>query len=165
MADATPPLPEADRADLVAFLGGELSGEAATSMATRLTREPALRREADRLGASWALLDHLPQPDASAALTTKTLTRIQSLEAPLGTQPQPSAVGRGRVPAWLAATALASAVGLTGWAGYTLAGWLWPPIDRRLIQDLSLAENLEEYEAVGSWSFAERLAALPEPEP
>ena len=171
MADATSGLNEADRAELVAYLSGELSPSEATRIATRLAREPALRREADRLVTSWELLDNLPQPVASAALTTRTMSRVHSLEeVPVESGPTtlvvvPSARRRGRIPTWLAAGSLAASVGLVGWAGYALAGRLWPPAEDRIVRDLSLAEHLEEYEAVGSWDFAQRLMTLPEREP
>jgi anti-sigma factor RsiW len=165
MTDAVPPLTDADRTELVAYLAGELPADAATVIASRLAREPALRHEADRLDTSWALLDHLATPEASPQLATQTLTRIRQLETVSGHRPVAGQSGERRFPGWLQAAAFASVVGLASCAGYALAGWISPPKDRRVLTDLSLAENLEEYRAVGTWDFATRLAALPEPEP
>ena len=48
-------LSEQERADLVAYLDGELSGEAARAMEAKISLNPAIRAEADALRRAWEL--------------------------------------------------------------------------------------------------------------
>ena len=59
-----PPLSDDERANLVAFLDGELRGTAARAVETRLTQDTRFRAEADALKQAWDLLDHLPYSPA-----------------------------------------------------------------------------------------------------
>src|SRR5229473_2045109 len=56
-------LNEDERAELVAYLDGELNEEAAQVLEARLSREPDLRAEAEALKRTWELLDYLPRPE------------------------------------------------------------------------------------------------------
>ncbi|MGL4555560.1 MAG: anti-sigma factor family protein, partial [Gemmataceae bacterium] len=62
MSKGPPPVPltARERADLVAYLDGELSGEAAESMEAKLNLDPRMRAEAESLKKAWDLLDFLP---------------------------------------------------------------------------------------------------------
>jgi hypothetical protein len=42
--------------------------------------------------------------------------------------------------------------------GYALTRWVWPDPTKRLVQDLTLAEHLDEYLEVGSFEFLKELA-------
>ena len=103
MADR-PPLSDADRADLIAYLDGELTGDARRRLETRLSADPTLRMEADSLKQAWAMLDYLPRPGPSADFATRTLDRVSAVAAPTITQPTPtdaSAAGARRNGRWL----------------------------------------------------------------
>src|SRR5579884_2574830 len=88
-----PPLNEEERAELVAYLDGELSGERARAVETRLSLDPAARAEADALKRTWDLLDFLPRPEPSASFTQKTLSR-----AALKPPPEKAAATAGAAP-------------------------------------------------------------------
>jgi hypothetical protein len=70
------PLSEQDRADLVAYLDGELKGEAARALQAKLQLHPEARAEAEALARTWDLLDYLPRAEPSPAFTERTLSRL-----------------------------------------------------------------------------------------
>ena len=76
------PLNERERADLVAWLDGELEGEAARALEAKVSLDPAARAEADALRKTWELLDYLPRPGPSASFTHRTLSRLAPAPAP-----------------------------------------------------------------------------------
>jgi hypothetical protein len=108
-----PSLSDKDRADLIAYLDGELNERAAREVETRLHRDPTARAEVEALRRTWALLDYLPRPEPSAHFTHRTLTRVEAVRTHLvlpRTRPrwQLWALGLG----WVAALMLA------GFGGY-----------------------------------------------
>jgi hypothetical protein len=142
------PLNEQERADLVAFLDGELTGEAAQAVETRLSRDPAVRAEAEALKRTWELLDYLPKPEPSANFTHRTLSQVQPVrpKAPAGAwKCRPWILGVG----WAAALLVAS---VGGYAGYNL---LIPrePGEQELVRDLRIIENKRLYEMVEDLEF------------
>ena len=46
-------------------------------------------------------------------------------------------------------------------AGYSLTRWAWPDKTERLVQDLTLADHLDEYLEVGTFEFLTELAESP----
>src|SRR5262245_34238250 len=74
------PLSDEDRANLVAYLDGELEGDAAQAIEARLGADPALRAEAEALKRTWDLLDYLPRPEPSPSFTHRTLSRLSAKE-------------------------------------------------------------------------------------
>lgn len=106
-----PPLSEQERADLVAYLDGELHGEAARALEAKLSLNPAARAEADSLRRTWGLLDFLPSSQPSLRFTHRTLERLSPLRLDEQRRRQRwrrAFLGLG----WAAALLLA------GWAGY-----------------------------------------------
>src|SRR5437868_4306574 len=71
------PLTEAERTELVAYLDGELSGDAKRAIEARVSLDPTWRAEADSLKRIWQLLDYLPQAEASAGFTQRTLSKLE----------------------------------------------------------------------------------------
>ncbi len=100
-------LSEQERADLVAYLDGELSGDAARSLETKLSLHPAARAEADALRRTWELLDFLPSSPPSPRFTHRTLERLSPLRA-----------GERRWRTRCLGLAWAAALLLAGWGGY-----------------------------------------------
>src|SRR5262245_30011891 len=78
MADPTP-LTDDDRAELVAYLDGELDPAGAAQIETRIRTDPRLRAEADAYRQTWELLEHLPRPEPSPTLASRTLQEISSV--------------------------------------------------------------------------------------
>ncbi len=152
-------LTPSERDRLVAYLDGELSTAEAQEIATKLTHSPTARREVEILERTWELLDHLPRPSASEDLVSRTLTRIE-LKAERVGQIESAVAGSARrvlgVAAWVAGAIAA------GILGFTLTNAFWPDPTRSLLNDLSIAEHLDEYLDVGDMEFLEALENSPE---
>jgi anti-sigma factor RsiW len=141
-------LSERERADLVAYLDGELTGEAARALEAQLSLNPTARAEAEAFRRTWHMLDYLPRPQPSATFTHRTmqrLTPVRAFEQRRGHRWRK----RGFVVAWVASLLLA------GWAGYAGFNWVVPPLpgERELIQDLRIIENERVYERMESLDF------------
>src|SRR5262245_59248344 len=139
-----------ERADLVAYVDGELPEVAARAIATKLTQSATARREVEMLQKTWELLGHLPMPQVDAQFSERTITQIRRLQL--------------EVPAWdprfrfwalrsMHALLLLVLCGAGLGLGYVAARWFWPDPAARLARDLSLAEHLNEYLEVGSFEF------------
>jgi len=70
------PLNEQQRADLIAYLDGELAGPAAQAIEARIAVDQAVRAEAELLKKTWDLLDYLPRAEPSPSFTNRTLDRL-----------------------------------------------------------------------------------------
>lgn len=143
-----------ERADLVAYLDGELPEAHTRSISTKLTHSATARREAELLEKTWDLLDHLPRPALDERFTEQTLTNIHRIE--FATSPWASrAALAGR---WAAVAAVYLVVGaVAGGAGYAAVRWMIPDPTERLARDLSIAEHLDEYLEAGSLEFLNEL--------
>ena len=152
-------LTPAERADLVAYLDGELDDAQSRAIATKLTHSTTARREIEALEKTWELLEYLPRAQAPEDFTARTLTEVQQLalrgdRRELAVQHTARRLMRGG--AWALGALLA--LGL----GYAATRWAWPDPTARLGRDLPIAEHLDEYRDVGSMQFLERLANSPE---
>jgi anti-sigma factor RsiW len=159
----TTPLSEEDRADLIAYLDGELDEKSARAWEVRLNTDPSARAEAESLRRSWELLDYLPRPEPSVAFTSRTLDRIAV------TRPQPAARGRRWRPwafgiGWAAAVLLAAAGGFAAVKSLPRSArhLVEPEVvqDEDLVKDLRILENLHEYKYVENLGFLQELDHL-----
>jgi anti-sigma factor RsiW len=151
-------LTERERADLVAYLDGELEGEAARALEAKLSLSAEARAEAEALKRTWEMLDYLPRAEPSPHFTERTLSRLSPVSAG-----RPGSLARPTWRWWAGAGLWAAAVAaafVAGWAGYNL---LVPPEpgERELVQDLRIIENKRLYEAVPDVDF---LKALDQPD-
>ncbi len=69
-----------ERADLVAYLDGELPEVHTRVISTKLTRSATARREVDILQKTGQLLDFLPRPQAPPQFCERTISHIRRLE-------------------------------------------------------------------------------------
>ncbi len=159
MAAETQRLTDLERANLVAYLDGELNEPEARALSTKLTQSVTGRREVDALQKAWELLDFLPRPEPSEALITRTLTEIRTLESRGGKAGQVANRAATIAVRVLTCTATAAA---TLAVGYALTRWAWPDPTARLVRDLSVAEHVDEYREVGSFEFLKLLDSSPE---
>jgi len=148
-------LTPAERADLVAYLDGELDEEQARAIATKLTHSVTARREIEALEKTWELLEFLPRAQAPGDFTARTLTEVHQLHlqgARLDSAVQQAASRLMRVGAWMLGASLAFGL------GYAATRWAWPDPTARLSRDLSIAEHLDEYRDVGAMPFLDNIA-------
>jgi hypothetical protein len=130
-------LTEQERADLVAYLDGELSEDAVRALERKLNLHPGARAEADTLRRTWELLDFLPRPQPSSSFTHRTLERLSPVRADEHRRGRRwRAIGFGLC--WM------TALWLCGWFGYIGYNW-WtprPPAEREKIQEREWIERL-----------------------
>jgi len=148
-----------ERADLVAYLDGELDDAQSRAIATKLTHSTTARREVEALEKTWELLEYLPRAQAPEDFTARTLTEIQQLAQ------------RGGRREWAVQHAARRFMTGGAWGvgallvfvlGYAATRWAWPDPTARLSRDLPIAEHLDEYRDVGSMQCLERLAESPD---
>jgi hypothetical protein len=144
-----------ERADLVAYVDGELPETHSRAISTKLTHSATARREVEMLQKTWEMLDYLPRPELTQEFSEKTVSHIRRLELD-GQAWEPV------LASWSARAALVLAYVVIGLAslglGYSATRWIWPDPTVRLLTDLTLAEHLDEYERVGSFEFLTELA-------
>jgi anti-sigma factor RsiW len=147
-------LSEAERANLVAYLDGELDEETAQALEAKLLLDGRAREEAGALQWAWDLLDYLPRAEPSPTFTNRTVERIAAPRTHLALPGKP---GRRRCLtlglAWAAAVLVAAGV---GFAGAQLVS-RWTDLDRHLIRDLRVIENKRLYETVEDLDFLRQL--------
>jgi anti-sigma factor RsiW len=149
------PLNEQEKADLVAFLDGELKGEAARALEVKISLDPAARAEAESLKRTWGLLDYLPKPEPSPNFTHRTLEKM----APIPTAPQKPVVQRSLRPWWIGA-GWAAGLFLAAATGYVGVGWTGgrpDTTDHDLARDLRVIENKRFYDHVDDLDFLKSL--------
>jgi anti-sigma factor RsiW len=141
-----------ERANLVAYLDGELNDAQARSIATKLTQSLTARREVEALQKTWEMLDLLPRPKASEDFTARTLSvATQQGDGRIASAASDVARRIGTGLAWAVASALLFVT------GYLLTSRVWPNPSARLARDLPIAESLDEYRDVGSFEFLQQL--------
>jgi anti-sigma factor RsiW len=147
-----PPLTEQEKADLVAYLDGELGGEAARSLEARISLDPVVRAEAETLKRTWDLLDHLPRPEPSPSFTNRTLERLAPVRAKLAVarKSRPWLIGASWAAAVLAAVA-------AGYAGMNLAVKPAGNPDQDLSRDLRVIECKRYYDRVDDLDYLKSL--------
>jgi hypothetical protein len=143
-----------ERANLVAYIDGELTETESRAIATKLSLSPVARREVDSLKRTWDLLELLPRPKGSPEFSERTLTSIRAFET--------RGLSWGQTTnAWFSQAAkLAIGLGVAAISlalGFVLTRWAWPDPAARLARDLSLAEHLDEYQEVGSFELLDEL--------
>ena len=148
-----------ERANLVAYLDGELTDAEARAIATTLTSSATARRELEVLEKTWELLDHLPRPKASEQLTARTLTQVQRIGAQGG---QIESAFRDVASRVLRIGGVVAASLAACLVGFALTQWVWPNPTARLARELPLVEHLGEYRDVGTFEFLDALAESPE---
>jgi anti-sigma factor RsiW len=168
------PVNEEDRAELVAYLDGELNEDAARAIEDKINSDPAMRAEAEAMRRTWELLDYLPTHDPSPSFTHRTLERVSAAK-PKGSGAAPAprqwawrtlarALGRGLRPrpsagtlalgaGWAAAILLAAGIGF----GVTTRVIPREPSDEELARDLGVIEHEKAYEQVGDLDFLKQL--------
>jgi anti-sigma factor RsiW len=168
-------LNEEERATLVAYLDGELNEEASQEFEARLSREPALRAEADALKKTWEMLDYLPRPEPSGSFTHRTLERLAVRET--------AVLRNGSLHrwAWLAPAGWAAAMLIAMAGGLVAAHYFWPPtvpvvqqqvntknaqddFDAKMARNLGPIENQRIYGTVVDLDFARGLAEIQDEE-
>jgi anti-sigma factor RsiW len=148
-----------ERANLVAYLDGELGDADARAIATKLSHSATARREVESLERTWDLLEYLPRQKASEDFAGRTLSVV--LRNDVEGKQRGSAFLEQARRAMLMLVGLA--LGLLAFGvGYALIHWVVPNPSERLTRDLPIAEHLDEYRDVGSFDYLKELVESPE---
>jgi anti-sigma factor RsiW len=157
------PLTDDDRSELIAYLDGELAGDAQRRVENRLITDASVRAEADSLKRAWELLDYLPRPEPSTDFTERTLDRVSALKVPAAgkppiARPAPVPRHRGRLLAW---GSFAAAAAFAFGAGYAVtpgprpitAADVDPATDVLMAKEPGVIENLPLYLAAENLDY------------
>jgi anti-sigma factor RsiW len=155
-------LSDEDRANLVAYLDGELDEQAARALEARLATDAQARAEAEGLRRTWEMLDYLPRAEASTSFTNRTLEKLAVLTGPGG-----AALPARRFPWWLLAAGWAAALLLAAGGGLTAANLLWPrppaaaddaaEVEAQIAHHRRVLENRRLYEHADDLDFVRAL--------
>ena len=154
MANHEAQLTRADRADLVAYLDGELDAVEQQRIEQLLVDSERACREVEALSGTWEALNLLRPVRASEQFTSGTLERIETERLHGGASPDRWGRIARRVTivaGWCASLALAASV------GFAVVQYAWPNPSQLLIEDLPLIEKLLDYREVGSIEFLKDL--------
>ncbi len=150
--------------NLIAYLDGELTDEAAASVEKTLAKEIGARQEVERLTRTWELLDLLPDGRASDGFTEKTLTAVRTkLATPTQSQVEDEqddvipGAGRERVIRLGRRTVAFLVLLFVAAVGFNSTFQKGAePIDELLIE-LPVVERLDEYREAGDVEFLQTL--------
>lgn len=165
MNSSRPPIvdPEKLREEISAYLDGELSAEDGREVEERLAAEPRFREELHGLERAWRLLDELPRTEVDERFAATTVEMV-ALKAADDLRDQQQQWPRQFVRGWglsaggmLLALLLGFGV-ITGGAALLSRAGVVQSADDRLLGDLSVLMNLDDYKQVDSIEFLRRLA-------
>ncbi len=138
---------------LVAYLDGELEDEEVRRVEALVTADPKARELLAGLERTWAVLDRLDRTPLDEVFTRTTMEMVAvAAEGDLGRQ-RAEAPRRRHRRRWIGAGALLA----TALAGFLVAARFWPDPNRRLLEDLPLLEDFDEYRQIDDVGFLRML--------
>lgn len=147
------------RADLVAYLDGELEEEATVAIESVLAQSNVARNDVEMLARTYDLLDQLPRVTAPDTFTEQTMTtiRLDSVKPDITETAWYRRLSRGAVFfVWSLAMLAASSL------GFLITNAWVANDDEILVEDFEVIQKLDLYQEVGSYDFLEALWKEPE---
>ncbi len=138
---------------LVAYLDGELDPEDGRRIEELLASDPKVRAMLQQLDRTWDLLDELDQAPVNDDFTQTTLEMV-TVAADEDIKRTQAALPRRRRRRWAFVGGGLLMAGLTGFVAVML---LRPDPNHRLVQDLPVLENLDEYRLIDDIEFLKML--------
>src|ERR1022692_558483 len=117
------PLTDDEKAELVAYLDGELDEASTQAVEAKIAADADARAELDALKQTWGMLDYLPKASPSPNFTNRTMERL-TLEN-VGLAAGKTMPMRGRL-GWTLGLGWAAAVLIAVGAGYWATAHFWP---------------------------------------
>ena len=71
-----------EKAELVAYLDGELDETATQAVEARIAADPEARAELEAMKQTWFMLDYLPKVEPSPNFTNQTMAQLTLEDAP-----------------------------------------------------------------------------------
>lgn len=147
-------LTTAQRADLAAYLDGELEEEPTTAIESVLAQSNVARNDVEMLARTYDMLDLLPRLSAPESFTEQTMTtiRLDQVRPDITETAWYQRLRRGSVFfAWSLAMVAASAV------GFQITNSWVPNEDEILVEDFGVIQDLDLYMEVGRFEFLQDL--------
>ncbi|MBL8849547.1 MAG: hypothetical protein JNG89_07680 [Planctomycetaceae bacterium] len=147
------------RANLTAYLDGELDETETAEIETVLSRSSVARNDVEVLARTYDLLDQLPRYQVTTAFTDRTIAtvRLETTRPDISQTLWYRTAQKSRLPLlWGLMLMAASAV------GYVAAQTLYPNDADMLARDFEVVRNLDRYQEVGSSEFLQELNRNPE---
>jgi anti-sigma factor RsiW len=149
-------LNDEDRANLTAYLDGELDEESTQALEAKLSQDPAARAEVEELRQAWTMLDYLPRSTPSASFTHRTMEKlsVERRVVDTGTMPAPA------VHAWFSPVVWTAALVMAAVLGWSISQRIWQPApdpDEPLVRQLQIIEKWRAYELVDDVEFLRSL--------
>jgi anti-sigma factor RsiW len=142
------------RANLVAYLDGELDEAATQIIEQTLAENSDVRGEVDSLTRTFEMLDELPRAQVSDEFTARTLSTIQIARQSQtdGDTPSHRRFGnRMLLASWIVGLALSVLLGVL------IGGRFSRDDSTRLVEDLPILKNLDIYSEIGSVEYLQKL--------
>ncbi len=149
-ANADPSIEE----QLVAYLDGELNAEASRRVEELLAADPNIRQTLQGLDRTWEMLAELETPQVAERFTRSTLEMVTVAAAEDTERGRAEASSRRR-RRWVTLSGSLLAAAAIGF----LAVALQPDPTQKLIDDLPVLENLDEYRQIDDIQFLRDLHA------
>ena len=140
---------------LVSYLDGELDAAESSQVEHALAQDAGVRRELKQLERCWELLDELPREEVDEDFTRTTVEMI-AVQAERELAEEQAELPSKKRKAWLLAAGsfLAAAV-----AGFIMVGVFSDRDNKKLLTDLPVVENLDQYRQVEDINFLRALSA------
>jgi len=144
---------EAEQAQLVAYLDGELDVEESRQVEQRLADDERYRRQLKELDEAWGLLEDLPRADVNDMFTRTTVAMVAVAAEQDARQAQVSRQRR----SWFGWACAAAVVIIAGSIGFAAARFRLDRPNREVVADLPVIENVDIYRYVDSVEWLETL--------
>ena len=134
---------------LVGYLDGELDAQQARQVEEALAADPHVREEVWQLERSWQLLDELPRTQVDGSFTRSTVEMI-ALKAEEDLVAVQAQIPQRKRRAGLVGAALLLFAAV---AGFFTVATMTQRADNRLLDDLPIVENLDQYREIENIEF------------
>ncbi len=138
---------------LVAYLDGELDDETSHRVEQLLAADAKVRQTLEQFEGTWSLLDNLEQSSVDELFAQSTMEMVSVAAAEDVGRDQAEAPRRRRRRRLIGAAGVLAA----GLAGFLAIALLWPNANERLIEELPVLENLDQYRQIDGVEFLELL--------
>ncbi len=147
------PSPHERRGELeeqfVGYLDGELDAPNAHRVEEALAADPHVREEVWKLEQTWEMLDELPRTQVDESFTRSTVEMI-AVRAEQELAQAAQLIPQRRRNAWLLSGTVVACAAIAGFLSVLV---MEQRADERLLRDLPVIENFEQYREVGDIEF------------
>lgn len=144
---------DAELEEIVAYLDGELSGDASARVERRLASDEDFRQELQSVERAWHALDELPMATVDDRFSRTTMSMVIDAAAE-EVQARTLALPVTRRKRWLSTALAATAAAALGFLAFRLA---WHDPNALLLADLPVVDNVDIYSQFPDVAFLRRL--------